>query len=505
MIERGRDLPARAPVSQRARVVVIGTGAGGAVATKELAEAGLDVLALEAGSTFSAEDVDQREETTFPRLYAEGGMRGTRDKSLLVLQGRGVGGSTLHNTGLCFRAPPGVLDRWRREHGLALDGFDRDLETVERHLGVRPVREDEVNPANAMLAKGARALGWRHVRANHNRVDCEGCGYCVLGCAYDKKQGMSLTYVPRALAAGARILADARVERLSRRGGLWRARGHVVGPDRKPRAPLEVEAEAVVLAAGAIDTPALLLRSGIARGTAGASLRLHPSLPVAGIFPEKLRAFRGIPQSILVTEHASFLETGHGGWVAIPAFGQPAATALMAPSLGREHWEVVRRYEHMSVAAVLLHDETRGRVRPGWLGVDRPRIDYWPEPAEQRALVAGVRDLARVFLAAGAEAVVLPFAGAPLARNEGDLAGLERYPFAPHLVSISSVHPQGSCPMGEGPLSVADVRGQVREAPGLWLADASAFPTSLGLPPQITTAALAARTARFAAGSLRPR
>ena len=493
MIQLGRDL--KAGFTHRTRVLVIGTGAGGATATKELAEAGVDVLALEAGPHFTADQVDQREETTFPRLYAEGGMRGTRDKSLLVVQGRGIGGSTLHNTGLCFRVPPGILERWKKEHGLNLD-LAPYLERVERHLGVRPIKADEVNPANQALARGASALGWKHIRANHNRVDCEGCGYCVLGCAYDKKQGMSLTYVPRARAAGARFLADARVEKLAKRGNLWRARGSLLGADGQPHASLEVVAEAVVLAAGAIDTPALLRRSGIGRGRVGESLRLHPSCPVAGIFPEKMRAFRGVPQSVIVTEHASFLETGHGGWIFIPAAGQPAATALFAPGLGLEHWEVVRRYEHMSVAGVVLHDETKGRVRPGWLGVGRPRIDYWPEPVEQRALVEGVRQLARLWFAAGAEAVVLPFSRAPLARSERDLEHLENYPFSPHEVALSSVHPQGSCPMGASDDSACDPSGEVRGAGGLYVADTSVFPTSLGLPPQITTAALATRTAQ---------
>src|SRR5262249_47895029 len=141
---------------------------------------GLGVLAIEAGPPFSAKDVDQREETTIPRLYAEGGMRGTRDHSLLIVQGRGVGGSTLHNTGLCIRAPAGIPEPWRREHGLS---FARApyLERVERHLGAKPVRDDEINEANASLRRGAEALGWRWIVANHNRTECEGCGYCVLG------------------------------------------------------------------------------------------------------------------------------------------------------------------------------------------------------------------------------------------------------------------------------------------------------------------------------------
>ncbi len=493
---QGRAL--KGPLSRRTRVLVVGTGAGGAVAAKELAEAGLDVIALESGGHFTADDVDQREETSYPRLYAEGGRRGTRDKSLLVLQGRGVGGSTLHNTGLCFRTPPGILELWKKEHGLDLE-LGPHLERVERHLGVRPIREDEVNPMNAAIARGADALGWRHLRANHNRVDCEGCGYCVLGCAYDKKQGMALTYVPRARAAGATVVSDARVERLERRGGKWLAKGSLRGPDGRPHAALTVETDAVVLAAGAIDTPNLLRRSGLGGSHVGRSLRLHPSLPVGAILPGKITGFRGVPQSVLVTEHASFLEHGHGGFLIIPAFGHPGTTALLAPGLGAAHLELMRAYDRLAVAGVMLHDETRGTVRPGWLGIERPRIDYWPTLEDQRRLREGVKALARLWLAAGAESVVLPFARAPLARSEADLLAVDSYPFEPHEVAISSVHPQGTCPLG----AVLDERGAVRDVDGLVVADASAFPTSVGVPPQITTAALATRTALLLAERLR--
>ncbi len=485
---------------RRTRVLVIGTGAGGAVAAKELAERGHAVLALEAGSHFTADHVDQREETTFPRLYAEGGRRGTRDKSVLVLQGRGVGGSTLHNTGLCFRTPGGILEAWKKTHGLDLD-LAPHLARVERHLGVTPVRPDEVNPLNEALARGARALGWRHVRANHNRVDCEGCGYCVLGCAYDKKQGMALTYVPRARAAGATFVSDARVERLLRRSGRWIARGTLRGPGGETRAPLEVTADAVVLAAGAIDTPQLLQRSGLGGAEVGRTLRLHPSLPVAGVFEEPIRGFRGVPQSVLVTEHATFLEHGHGGFVFIPSFGHPATTALLAPGVGLAHWEVLRAYDRLAVAAVMLHDETRGRVRPGWLGIERPRIDYWPSLPDQERLRDGVKKLARLWLAAGARAVVLPFARAPLARTEADIEAVDSYPFVPHEVAVSSVHPQGTCPLG----SVLDEASCVKDVPDLVVADASVFPTSVGLPPQLTTAALATRAAFLLADRLERR
>jgi choline dehydrogenase-like flavoprotein len=489
-------------------VVVVGSGAGGAACAKELAEAGIDTVVLEAGPSFGAKDVDQREETTIPRLYSEGGLRGTFDRSILIVQGRGVGGSTLHNTGLCIRAPDGILDRWRKEFGLSLDLAAR-MERVERHLGARPVREEEITPPNQALRDGARALGWRWLVANHNRTDCEGCGYCVLGCAYNRKNGMSLTYVPRAVAAGARVIPCARVEsiRSRSRGVLVRAR--LTDPLGAPLGTgLEVEAEAVVVAAGAIDTPAILQANGLGKQRLiGKSLRLHPSLPVAGIFPRAMRSFRGVPQSVLLVEKASFFEHGHGGSIVLPAFGHPATTALLAPGLGREHWEVMRSYDRMAGAGVVLHDETKGTVTRTWLrGTHRPVIRYWPDPSEQRALTKGALDLARVWFAGGAEAVILPFLGSKIVRSLAELEALspDQFRFEPHTVSLSSVHPQGTVPMGRDETRApVDERGALRGTDdAVWLADTSLFPTSVGVPPQITTAALATHVASELAARL---
>jgi choline dehydrogenase-like flavoprotein len=175
----------------------------------------------------------------------------------------------------------------------------------------------------------------------------------------------------------------------------------------------------------------------------------------------------------------------------------------MAPGLGAEHWEVMRAYDRMAVAGVVLHDETRGRVRPSMLrGPGRPIVSYWPDEAERRELARGAFDLARVWFAAGAEAVLLPFARAPIVRSLAELERLshEDYPFEPHEVAISSVHPQGSVPMGDdGPV---DARGALRGVPGVWVADTSLFPTSVGVPPQVTTAALATHVASEVARSL---
>ncbi len=491
----------------RAQVAVVGSGAGGATVAADLAERGLDVLILEAGEHLRAADFTQREDEVMPRLYAEEGRRATHDGSIPILQGRCVGGSTVHNTALVYRAPPGILDRWRREHGFGADDatMDRAYRRVESAIGATQIREHEVNAANDALRRGARALGFRYRVPPHNRAGCTGCGYCVLGCAYNRKQSALVTAIPRALAAGARVLAQAEVERFAvLPGGKKRltVRTPGTGPVRRwgtgdwgSGTELTVECDTLVLAAGAIDTPCILLRSGFRRGI-GRTLRIHPTAPVGAIFDRPVRAFRDVPQSVLVEEFATFFDTGRGGYLIMPGFAPPAMTAALVPGIGRDHFAIMREYPRLASAGPLLHDETCGRGRAGR---DKPWIDYWPDGPDELELRAGIRRTAEIFLAAGARKVILPFRGAPLVESPG--APLERAlaggRFLPHLVTLSSVHPQGTCPLGSDPLRAA-VRPdtlELYEAPSVHVCDASVFPTSLGVPPQTTTMALAALAA----------
>jgi choline dehydrogenase-like flavoprotein len=473
-----------------AEVCVIGTGAGGGAAACALAEGGKDVVLLEAGPHHTAADMDQREDSMLPKLFAEDGRRATVEGGIPILQGRCVGGSTTHNTGYIYRAPRGILERWRREGFEASDGeVDAMYRDLERSIGVVECREEDVNPHNEVVRRGARALGWRVRRADHNRAPgCSGCGYCILGCAYNRKLGSMLTFVPRAVARGARLVANAVAHRIAptSRGG-YVVHGRL--DDRKE--PFVVEAARVVVACGAIESPLLLRRSGLARGgPLGRTLRLHPAAPVGALFAEDLVAWRGVPQSVMVEEFASFFETGVGGYLLMPANATPALTSVVLPGVGLEHRALMRELPRFASGAVLLHDETRGTVTPRGLWDLRPKIRYWPEPREVAELKTGIRNLAKLYFAAGARRVLLPFRDAPPVESEGGLdRALENVRAEPHLVALSSVHPQCTCPLGRDPreavvrpdLTLHDPVGR-----GISVADASVFPSSVGVPPQLT-------------------
>jgi choline dehydrogenase-like flavoprotein len=493
----GRDLPKDSVL--RAQVCVIGTGAGGAAALARLAERGVDVIAVEAGPYTTAKDFTQRELEMLPLLYREAGLRTTSNKAIAILQGTGVGGSTLHNTGLIYPTPEGIAERWRQEHG-----FPLDPQTLERYVAEAvgslrsvPIPLDRINENNDALRRGAEALGWGYRIPLHNRLECLGCGYCMLGCAYNRKSNAALTYLPRAVAAGARILSDAPVTRIDGKAGARRVVCQLKGADgTSTGGRVVVEAPVVIIAAGALDSPALLLRSGLGNGRIGRGLRLHPAAMVSGVFPEPIRSWRGLPQSVIVEEFASFFEDGRGGFLILPsASNWPGMTAAVVSGMGAEHRSRMREHPYVASSAVLLHDETEGRVTTTRDG--QPVAQYWPNSGDLEELRRGVEAAARVYFAAGARRVYLPYADAPVVRSEAELRGaLAKAHAIPHRISLNAVHPQGSCRLGsDSKESTADPHGEVWGAPGVYVADGSLFPTSVGVPPQVTIMALATAVA----------
>ena len=490
----------------RVQACVVGTGAGGAAALARLAARGVEAVGVELGGHPTATDFNQRELDMLAVLYRESGLRTTADKAIGILQGTGVGGSTLHNTGLVYPTPPGIIARWRDEHGFELTETELRgrMASAISALESRPIPLELINANNDVIRRGAAALGWRYRVADHNRRECSGCGYCMLGCAYNRKVNATFAFLPAAIAGGAQVLADCAALRIEGRAGARRVVCGLRDADGRPTGRRAViEAEVVLVAAGALDTPALLLRSGVGSRRVGQGLRLHPAPVVTGIFPEPVVAWRGLPQSVIVEEFASFMENGRGGFLLIPsASNWPGMSAAVVPGLGSAHHGSMRDYACMGSAAVLLHDETEGRVTIGRSG--RPVARYWPNDHDFAELRHGIEALARIHLAAGAERVLLPHSDGPEIRTPAQLRdAMQRMRPVPHRVSLNSVHPQGSCPLGDDPArSAVNPRGELWGEAGIFVCDTSIFPTSVGVPPQVTTMALGAYVADCAADRL---
>lgn len=499
MIRSGREL--RGTVTYDADAVVVGTGAGGGMALRELARAGLRVVALEEGGFRTPADFDQREDHMLPELFQDGGARTTKDLAIRVLMGRGVGGSTVHNTNLCKRTPPELLDLWARKY--AVSGCsERDLapafDEVERDLSVSEIDEDRRNANNRMLERGVKALGWRGGPLRHNRVGCRESGFCELGCAYDAKQNALKILIPQALATGnAEVIADARAVLVRHAGGRVTGVRGVALDGLKPVAAIEVKAPIVVLSGAAVGSPTLALGSGLPdpHDQQGRGLRLHPGGAIAGLFDDRIDGFAGIPQSYECTEWLDLTEGSDKRVWITTVFAHPIGTAAAMPGFGAAHMTLMRKYAHLGVLTAMVHDETEGRVRIDSSGL--PVLDYEMAPSDVEQLALGLRASAKILLAAGAREVVLPAIPPLRIAKEADIAEITPSACRPHSVPLTAVHPMGSMRMGDDPKRAAvKSTGEHHHVRGLFVLDGSLFPTSLGSPPQISIYAFAKHLAK---------
>ena len=451
------------------KAIVVGSGAGGAPAAARLARAGGDGVAiLEAGPHLQPGDFTQIERDMVPRLYAGSGVQGTEDGAMSVLQGRVVGGSTTVNDALCFAPPPELDARWAALGAeVSVDALAPYVAEVEAVLEVSPITRAQINRANYLVGLGAARLGWRGERLRHNSVGCMQCGFRHIGCAYDAKRSMDRTFVPRAVAAGAQLRPEHSVHHLTRRDGHW-----VVHLDDGRT----LTAEHVVLCAGIVHTPAILLRSGI---PAGDGLQFHVQTVAWGDFDDRVDGFNGIPMAYGVYEFSDIYGHTGPGYLIEGVSVQPLAFSVQPQFEGLDHDAVLSRYPHLAGALSLLRSTSRGRVT---LKGDRPSIDYPLGAHDTERLAHFYERATELFLAAGARRVLLAH------REVRWVDRPTRVPtLAPNTFYVYTAHPFGGANRG----TTTDAVGRVRGQPNLWVLDASAFPEALGVNPQVTIAALA--------------
>jgi len=424
-------------------------------------------------------------------LYQDGGGRATEDMAIRVLQGRGVGGSTIHNTNLCKRMPDEILDLWRRKYAVVSAGpaeLRPAFETIERDLSVSEIGAPLQNSNNAILRKGCETLGWRSGPLKHNRVGCVQSGYCELGCAYDAKQNGLKVLLPQAVEAGARVYADVQAVRLIHDGHrVSGVLGIARSSDGSPRAEVDVRARVVVLAASAVGSATLARKSAVPDpyGQLGHGLRLHPGAIVAGRFDEQVAGWRGIPQSYECTEHLSYEEgSDRRVWI-VTAFAHPIGAAATLPGFGAPHMAAMRTYPHLACLTAMVHDETSGDVTVDSDG--RPVLRYAMNEADRRQLGRGLAVCAEILLAAGAREVQIPGLLPRRASTMAQLRALDLSRIASHTLPLTAVHPMGTMRMGEDPRrSVVASTGEHHQVRGLFVSDGSLFPTSMGGPPQMS-------------------
>ncbi|HEV3455125.1 MAG TPA: GMC family oxidoreductase N-terminal domain-containing protein [Thermoanaerobaculia bacterium] len=503
--------PIAAPAALEADVCVIGSGAGGCVAAAELAAAGRRVVVLEAGGGPQAPDFDQVEINATRTLFLDGGVAATRDLGIAIMAGATLGGGTTVNWQTSLALPAAVREEWAELSGCAFfaeESFSRSLDAVVQRLGA-DTPQGAVNANNAVLRNGCRELGWRWQQVARNARGCDErqCGYCIFGCRHGGKQTAATTFLVDAQARGdTRILTGCRALRVLWSGGRVRGVEAVAMPAAGAAGAavaVEVRAPTVVVAAGSLCSPALLLRSGLELPALGRHLHLHPATGVAGTFTSLIEPWCGPPQSILCDEFAGAPGGDGYGFRLETAPAHPGLLAMATPWCGaRDHRREMQASARKCTLIVIVRDRTSGRV-----GVDRdgaPVVDYRPGRQEREQLRRGIAAASRALLAAGARQLLalnhrrlgLRAADDPVAR-QSYFDSAARCRCERNWSTLFSAHQMGTCRMGAGPrTAVCDAGGEVFGVRGLYVADASAFPASSGVNPMVTIMALAHHTAQ---------
>ncbi len=476
-------LPTIDRLPTHADVLVVGSGAGGGPTAALLAEAGLDVVVVEEGDLVRQGDVVPFSLEQMDRQYRAGGVTAALGRpALAYAEGCCVGGGTEINSGLYRRPPEDVLWRWRRQHGLG----DLDIgelyaicDEVEGELTVQPLPGAPI-PASDRLRDGAARLGW-----DHGEIP-RWMAYSSVDAASARRRSMTETYLPRATSAGARLVVGQRVERLAfdRRPGGAVATSAIV-TDRAGDT-VRVSFNDVIVCGGAIQTPALLQRSGLGRRF-GATLSAHPTVKLAARFADDVNVADDVPVH-QISEFAPDLSFG----------GSASSPGLVALALS-DHWplfgDAVTAWRQIAVYYAAITSEGRGRVLavPGWRD---PVVTYHLTRRDRALLGRGLARLALVLLEAGATAVYPSFRGAPIVRSRRDLAAMQGT-FAATRASLMTVHLCSTAPMGgPGCRSATGSTGLVRGTTNVYVNDASLLPDAPGVNPQASVMAVAIRNAR---------
>ena len=486
-------------------VVIVGSGAGGGVVAGELAEAGFDVIVVEKGHYFAERDFTQREATMTGELYEAGGGYSTKNGSVSIFAGSCLGGGTTVNWSAALRTPDAVLHEWAATHSnphFLTPDYKRSFDAVEAATHV-DTAESGHNIQNQALLRGAEALGYATSTIPRNSDgcavdDCKMCGYCSLGCQRGTKMGTLKTYLQRACEKGARFLVDAEVERITISGGV--ATGVQVTMLLTGRT-VNIAAKFVVVAAGAIHTPALLLRSGVRHPHIGRHLHLHPTVSVAGVYETPVNAWHGNMMTALCNDFAH--QTGNWG---VKLETPPIHSGLLGLALpwagGKAHKDAMLKSAHVGGIVVLTRDRDGGRITTDKRG--RPVAAYDISPFDLAHLQRGILEAARIHTEAGAKELYLPHnhtfhfdlrnGWKPV---ETSLQQMSAWKWRANDFPLFSAHQMGTCRMGgDRATHPVSPEGELYDVKNLFVADSSPFPEASGANPMLSIQAMAHFTAQ---------
>lgn len=485
----------------RCEVLIVGSGAGGGVAAARYAQAGKDVLIVEKGPWMPEQEMTNLEAEMVSQLYEERGALSTVDGAMTVFAGACLGGGTTINWQACIKTPDFVLEEWAEESGIAdfaKPVFQNHLDSVWKRLGAN--REEVIhNTNNQLLIKGSNLLGQEinPIAKNSSHCNSDGahrCGWCGFGCKQGSKQSTLKTYIQDAIELGTRILDRTYIERLLFSGN------QVIGAEGFHTDPLgnktevRIHCERVIVSAGSIHSPALLMRSGIRHPELGKNLYLHPVVPVPAIYSHEVKAWSGAMMTSTNDEHIRL--NGRYGYKIETPPPHPGLLALGMPWKDAQSFQVsMAQISHLGVFIVLSRDEFSGAIRLSKDG--RPMIDYSLHANDKARLIHGMKNTARLHAAAGAKEIALPHVQPTFvdATVVNDIARFDKLidemRWDKGDYTLFSAHQMGTCRMGTSySHDVINPEGKVWGVNGVYVVDASVFPKSSGANPMVSILAI---------------
>ena len=494
-IIEGKDI--KSAVREETQVCIIGSGAGGAMVARKLAEHSVRVIVLEEGGVYNSKNYPKTPREVIMKMYRNLGMDATIGiPSIIVPTGKCLGGTTVINMGTCFRVPDWIYQKWQEMgiEGWSKAELDPYYDIVEKIMSVQPVKPEVMGGNGEIIAEGARKLGLhpKPIRRNVND-NCKGCDNCSYGCREDAKQAMHLNCIPYAVERGVKFYCDTKAEIILNDGE------RVIGVqgsirDRETgafRHHIDIACDVVVLCAGALNTPVLLLKNKIANssGQVGKNLKIHLCGRASGIFEQYIDGHHGVGQCLYIDDYAEEL-----GIMLEATFTGPASEFPGYPGFGAEFCQLVKEYRKTATVGVMVSDTSSGRVTVGIDG--EPMMTYNMNQKDADTLKKAMLISARILFAAGAKKVLTTTSVFPIINSLAEVEKFQDIKVSPSHFLLMAFHPMGTCRMGaDAKKSVVNLNLEAWDLKNLFIADASVFPTSLGVNPQETIWAFAYRCA----------
>ncbi|MDQ8038497.1 MAG: GMC family oxidoreductase [Pedobacter sp.] len=485
----------------QADAIIVGSGSGGSIAAYELAKAGKKVIILEAGRYIPSSSFKEDMTDSMLRMYQDNALQTNSTSDLILLQGSLAGGSSVIDATICERLPDAVLKSWQKDFGLdnlTAEDMRAHYELMERRMAVHDNEPHEINDCANIVVRGCEAMGWSWKPAARNVRQCALTGHCIAGCATDRKQSALVTHLPWAQAYGAEIYTDALVDFVNTRNGRASGvEGRIIDPDTKQEvARFVAEGQIVILAAGAVQTPLILQKSGVGglSEVVGRNLSVHPSVTVLGKFPEPVYGWRGALTGVQVNQ---FHKEEHGHVLMVSGLAAPVQLISQGEmGEGDAHVRFMENYKYYSALNVFVHDHGQGFVH--WVGdpyTGEKRIEWNLSREEFDQFKLALKSAGRIMFAAGAEKVHLPAYNLTSANNVFELDKavdkIEYGSLGLFTLRMLGYEPQGTCRMGKDPFSsVVNPWGESHEVKGLFITDASILPSETTVHAHMTVCAL---------------